>query len=268
MDGPEDLIQSPDDATAPGAPRIDRLSAFLRRFPLRVTALRGAAGLDGPPAQFALAGDAAAPVALFDAVDVRPALADRPPLLLADITFGGAGNPLLAALKRTIALPAGHDPQLAAILAALVAEWQDPHCGAAGMIERLVEAAVIRLLRSAVADGADGPGLLAGLSHPRLHRTLAALHEAPERPWRVEDMADIAGMSRSAFMSAFRAALGTSPAAWLTAWRLAEARRLLDAGHTVKEAARLVGFGSAEALAHAHRRRMGQAAPPLSRRPG
>jgi AraC-like DNA-binding protein len=268
MNGPKDLIQSPDDSTAAGALRIDRLSAFLRRFPLRVTALRGSAGLDGPPAQFALAGDAAAPVALFDAVDVRPALADRPPLLLADIAFGGAGNPLLAALDRTILLPAGHDPRLGAILGALVAEWQDPHCGAAGMIDRLVEAAVIRLLRSAVADGADGPGLLAGLSHPRLHRTLAALHEAPERPWRVEDMADIAGMSRSAFMSAFRTALGTSPAAWLTAWRLAEARRHLDAGHTVKEAARLVGFGSAEALAHAHRRRMGQAAPPLSRRPG
>lgn len=268
MDGPEYLIQSPDDSTAPGALRIDRLSAFLRRFPLRVTTLRGAAGLDGPPVQFALAGDAAAPVALFDAVDVRPALTDRPPLLLAGIAFGGAGNPLLAALDRTILLPAGHDPRLGAILGALVAEWQDPHCGAAGMIERLVEAAVIRLLRSAVADGADGPGLLAGLSHPRLHRTLAALHEAPERVWRVEDMADIAGMSRSAFMSAFRTALGTSPAAWLTAWRLAEARRHLDAGHTVKEAARLVGFGSAEALAHAHRRRMGQAAPPLSRRPG
>jgi AraC-like DNA-binding protein len=268
MDGPEYLIQSPDDSTAPGALRIDRLSAFLRRFPLRVTTLRGAAGPDGPPAQFALAGDAASPVALFDAVDVRPALTDRPPLLLAGIAFGGAGNPLLAALDRTILLPAGRDPRLTAILGALVAEWQDPHCGAAGMIERLVEAAVIRLLRSAVADGADGPGLLAGLSHPRLHRTLAALHEAPERPWRVEDMADIAGMSRSAFMSAFRTALGTSPAAWLTAWRLAEARRHLDAGHTVKEAARLVGFGSAEALAHAHRRRMGQAAPPLSRRPG
>ncbi|MAM76875.1 AraC family transcriptional regulator [uncultured Tistrella sp.] len=268
MNGPEGLIQSPEDITAPGALRIDRLSAFLRRFPLRVTALREAAALDGPPAQFALAGDAAAPLALFDAVDVRPALADRPPLLLAGIAFGGAGNPLLAALDRTILLPAGHDPRLAAILGALVAEWQDPHCGAAGMIERLVEAAVIRLLRSAVARGADGPGLLAGLSHPRLHRTLAALHEAPERPWRVEDMADIAGMSRSAFMAAFRAALGTSPAAWLTAWRLAEARRHLDAGHTVKEAARLVGFGSAEALAHAHRRRMGQAAPPLSRRPG
>ncbi|WP_372022674.1 AraC family transcriptional regulator (plasmid) [Tistrella mobilis] len=268
MNGPEGLIQSPEDITAPGALRIDRLSAFLRRFPLRVTALREAAALDGPPAQFALAGDAAAPLALFDAVDVRPALADRPPLLLAGIAFGGAGNPLLAALDRTILLPAGHDPRLAAILGALVAEWQDPHCGAAGMIERLVEAAVIRLLRSAVAGGADGPGLLAGLSHPRLHRTLAALHEAPERPWRVEDMADIAGMSRSAFMAAFRAALGTSPAAWLTAWRLAEARRHLDAGHTVKEAARLVGFGSAEALAHAHRRRMGQAAPPLSRRPG
>ena len=57
MNGPEGLIQSPEDVTAPGALRIDRLSAFLRRFPLRVTALRGAAGLDGPPAQFALAGE-------------------------------------------------------------------------------------------------------------------------------------------------------------------------------------------------------------------
>ncbi|WP_449222070.1 AraC family transcriptional regulator [Tistrella mobilis] len=267
MNSPENLIQSLEDTTTAGALRIDRLSAFLRRFPLRVTALRDG-GRPGPAAQFALAGDAAAPVALFDAADIGPALADRPALLLAEIAFGGAGNPLLAALDHTIELPAGHDPRLAAVLGALIAEWQDPHCGAVGMIERLIEAAVIRLLRTAVADGATAPGLLAGLSHPRLHRTLAALHEAPERVWRVEEMAEIAGMSRSAFMAAFRAVLGTSPAAWLTAWRLAEARRHLDAGHTVKEAARLVGFGSAEALAHAHRRRMGRAAPPLSRRPG
>ncbi|WP_429409425.1 AraC family transcriptional regulator [Paraburkholderia sp. WSM4174] len=53
------------------------------------------------------------------------------------------------------------------------------------------------------------------------------MHDAPDRSWRVEDLASVAGMLRSQFMASFRQTVGTTPSAYLTAWRLMLARRAL-----------------------------------------
>jgi transcriptional regulator GlxA family with amidase domain len=38
---------------------------------------------------------------------------------------------------------------------------------------------------------------LAGMSHPRLAKALVAIHEAPHKPWSLDQLATKAGMSRS-----------------------------------------------------------------------
>ena len=58
------------------------------------------------------------------------------------------------------------------------------------------------------------PGLLTGLADPQLSRTLTALHEAPGEPWSLAQMAQQAGMSRSAFAARFKAVVGDTPADW------------------------------------------------------
>jgi len=120
------------------------------------------------------------------------------------------------------------------------------------------------VLRRTIDAGATQPGLLAGLSHPALHRALAAMHDQPSRAWRIEDLAAIAGVSRSRFMELFREVVGTTPSSYLTEWRLALARRALVRGDRVKSIAAHVGFGSAAAFSRAYTRRFGH--PPVQAR--
>ena len=71
-------------------------------------------------------------------------------------------------------------------------------------------------------------------------------------------------MSRTHFMTTFHKVAGTTPMAYLTAWRLTLARRHLQAGDAVKSVSRRVGFGSAAAFSRAFSPAYGQ--PPASYR--
>ncbi|MCY1526890.1 RCS-specific HTH-type transcriptional activator RclR [compost metagenome] len=64
-------------------------------------------------------------------------------------------------------------------------------------------------------------------------------------------------MSRSAFAAAFKEATGTTPAAYLTDWRLSLAASMMRTGRPVKQVAAELGFASASALSKAFRQRVG-----------
>ena len=57
---------------------------------------------------------------------------------------------------------------------------------------------------------------------PHLARALAQMHEAPERAWTLEELAQEAGLSRAAFARIFSASVGEPPHSYLTrcAWVL------------------------------------------------
>jgi AraC-like DNA-binding protein len=98
-----------------------------------------------------------------------------------------------------------------------------------------------------------------GLSDPRLARALVALHAAPQDDWTLARMAAKAGMSRSAFAEAFKSVTDTTPAAYLTDWRLTVASTLLRAGKPQKLVAAELGFSSGSSLSRAFRQRFGAA---------
>lgn len=67
-----------------------------------------------------------------------------------------------------------------------------------------------------------------------------------EEDLSVDRLATIAHMSRRTFLRSFRATTGTTPAAWVTAQRLDESRRLLElTDHPIERIARDCGFGTA-----------------------
>ncbi len=105
---------------------------------------------------------------------------------------------------------------------------------------------------------AERGGLLA-LSDERLVRTLAAVHDDPADDWTVEQMAKVAGMSRSAFVERFTALLGTAPARYLTRHRLQVAAHLLTApgDHGLAEVASRVGYRAEEAFCRSFKRHYG-----------
>jgi AraC-like DNA-binding protein len=85
-----------------------------------------------------------------------------------------------------------------------------------------------------------------------------AVHDAPTQAWTLEEMADLAGMSRARFAVHFREVTGETPADYLASWRITLAQGLLRAGRPLKHVALDVGYGSASALTRAFIRKIGQ----------
>ena len=126
------------------------------------------------------------------------------------------------------------------------------------MLTRLVEVLLIEALRASQGRGAS-PGLLRGLSDPRVANALRDMHSAPQRAWTVPDLADAAGMSRSAFFDRFTRAVGFRPMEYLLAWRMALAKDMLrHQDMALDEVARRVGYGSASTFSTAFSRHVGQ----------
>jgi AraC-like DNA-binding protein len=92
----------------------------------------------------------------------------------------------------------------------------------------------------------------------RVARVLRALRAEPARAWRVRELAKLAGASRASFVRLFRAATGTSPKRWLTAYRLEQAASLLQhSDQTLAVVAAHVGYATEFALSRAFKRRFG-----------
>lgn len=171
---------------------------------------------------------------------------------------GGDRNPIVAALPTLVQVPLQAVPGLRPALDLLFEETAHVRCGSRLLADRLFEVVLIQLLRWIIdhpqAVGVSS-GLVMGLSDPRLARALVALHAAPQDDWTLPRMAAVAGMSRSAFAQAFKAVTGTTPAAYLTDWRLTVASTLLRAGQPQKQVAADLGFAGASSLSRAFRQR-------------
>lgn len=175
----------------------------------------------------------------------------------ATVDMGGETNPIARALPELVVVPLDETESLGAVADMLLEEALSPRCGGRAVIDRLCEVVVIRLLRHTIEAGQAKPGLLAGLAHPKLCLAIVAVHDSPGRNWRLEDMADAAGMSRTHFANSFRKVVGVTPGEYLSGWRLTLARTEIAKGAPLKVVAGKIGFSSSAALSRAFSRRYG-----------
>ncbi len=131
--------------------------------------------------------------------------------------------------------------------------------GRALVIERLLEVMLVEAIRHGA--GLTGPvrqGLVAGLSDPQVAAALRALHADVRRGWTVEQLAGVAGASRSAFAERFSRLVGLPPIDYLQQWRMALAKdRLRSGGARLSEVAFACGYHSASAFSAAFSRVVG-----------
>lgn len=230
--------------------KIDRLSALMSRFELSVTPC------DISQANFVITGDAMThrPDSIrFSPGTVGADIKDPASaiLLSARVEWGGIENPLLAALPPIIQQMTDEDTEMQALAQLLVTEKQVSRCGSASVLNRLGEVLIVRLMRAQIEAGAMQRGLLGGLADPRLSRAIVAIHDRPGHPWRVETLAQEAGLSVSRFAELFRNAVGETPLAYLRKWRLILARQDIERGDRVQRVASRYCYGSTEALSRA-----------------
>jgi len=179
-------------------------------------------------------------------------------LVCASVEFGAkVGSPLAHGLPELLAIPMRELPQLTGVLDALFAEAFTPGTGREAALNRLAEVVLIYVLRHALDRGLLKSGVMAGLADERLAKALTVMHENPERPWTLEDLARAAGMSRARFAARFTEVVGQPAGDYLAAWRIQVAMDLLLQGRQVKNIFDEVGYGSANALTRAFTQRIG-----------
>ena len=180
-------------------------------------------------------------------------------MVCANLSFeGGAGNPIASALPVFVCLPLEDIVGAEPVLALLFEEAFEQRCGRVAVVERLFEVVMIQVLRLLMENGEVHGGLLSGLSHPRLRNALVAMHEAPAQEWTLDELASVAGMSRSVFATTFHETVGITPGRYLQGWRVRLAQKALRHGRPLKIIAAEVGYGSEAALSRAFKAQSGQ----------
>jgi len=172
-------------------------------------------------------------------------------------------HPLLDELPSVVHLPVrvGRHPTVRAVIDLLGAELEGRQPGIDLLVPALLEALLVYLVRSWLDEQPDArpaTGWAAALRDPAIVATLRGIHGDPARPWTVEELGALAGLSRAAFARRFTTLVGRPPLGYLTWWRMTAAARLLrDSDAPLDTVAKQIGYTSEFAFANAFKREYG-----------
>ena len=168
---------------------------------------------------------------------------------------------LLHRLPKLIHIPGaqGHMAKgLADIVNLIVQESASQQPSAEVMLRRLTELLFIQVIRLWIDQQAETPAELAGaLRDQPISAALGLIHQSPKRHWTVQELADAAALSRSAFSARFTELVGEPPLTYLTRWRMHRATRLLKNEVRMGVIADLLGYESEAAFRKAFKREIG-----------
>lgn len=140
----------------------------------------------------------------------------------------------------------------------ILREFCEPKLGTMTLTGALMKQCLILFLRRLHENKDWRIPWLAVLDNRGLQNALRAILDTPERQFRVEDLADIAAMSRSTFTEQFTKSLGQPPHEFLSNFRLRRAAQLLSTTTmSVEGVANRVGYQSRSSFSKAFKGRYG-----------
>jgi AraC-like DNA-binding protein len=236
--------------------KFDRLSSLINHFSLKVTPLQNAQVnfiimqdiKAGEPTRILLA-----PLGFLP----KPYSADESVMFSARKDWGGHDNPLFATLPTLIERYIDRNSDLSMLVRLLKTEYEAQRCGVGGVLNRLGEVLMIRIIRQQIELGPTPPGLLNGLADSRLSRAVVSMYQTPEKRWTNVDLAEIAGLSLSRFTELFNQRVGQTVQSYLRHWRMILACQDIERGDRIQTVATRYGYGSSEALSRAFQRQFG-----------
>lgn len=173
---------------------------------------------------------------------------------------GGHAGMLLAILPPIVHLRKSSDHSaLRWSVEIMMRELREGEPGGYLIAQHLAHMMLVQALRAYLADGpSDGVGWFFALADKQLARAIAAIHANPARRWTLQELGEIAGMSRSTFALRFKETAGETPMDYLSRWRMLLAcDRLETSGDPVSAIAPSVGYDSESAFSTAFKRVMG-----------
>ena len=192
--------------------------------------------------------------------------------------YGGGGEPaqiayaamqvdtpltarLIAELPDVIRVDAWDDGEagaFGAVLRLLAREAETMQPGGEAVMTSLADVLVIQMLRRWLRSAANATGWLAALRDPQVGRALGRMHARPDDVWTLVKLAQVAKMSRSAFVERFTALVGEPPMRYLAGWRLEQARtQLTRTDDPIAAISARVGYTSEAAFSRAFKRHHG-----------
>jgi AraC-like DNA-binding protein len=178
-------------------------------------------------------------------------------------------NPVLSALPEVVVLRADEHPEdgwLDLLLQFMKHEARREAPGMNMVIDRLSEVLFLFILRALIDNRDRSPEFLRAFADPAIARALGAIHSQPDKQWSLEQLADVAALSRTTFINRFRELVGITPASYLTKYRMDQASSLLRQGVcTMDEIAERCGYNSTAAFAKAYKKNTGVAPGTLRR---
>jgi len=140
----------------------------------------------------------------------------------------------------------------------LVAELLSDAAGGSLVLDRLAQVLFVHMLRAHAEDAARPAGWLGALGDDRIGAALRSMHADVAHRWTLDQLAGVAGMSRSAFAASFRSLVGHPPLEYLTEWRMSLARDALRHDtRSISELAFGTGYQSESAFSTTFRRVVG-----------
>jgi AraC-like DNA-binding protein len=126
------------------------------------------------------------------------------------------------------------------------------------VIERLLELLCAEVLRAHLESATSESAWFQAVNDPVVGRAMSMIHSNPSVDWSVNRLAQNVAMSPSRFAARFAAALGDSPMAYVTKWRMNVAGRLLsETQQGIGEIAANLGYENVAAFGRTFKRHLG-----------
>ena len=141
----------------------------------------------------------------------------------------------------------------------MVEKYYRSGTGSGVIVNKLGEVLFVYTLRAYIEKNKPSKGFIAAIQDKRISRVLKEIHSSPENDWQLEQLARIAGMSRTSFANRFKVLIGDTPFSYITQWRLLQAKELLkESSLSVGEIAGQVGYQSEAAFNRVFKKRFYQ----------
>ncbi|MCL6692479.1 AraC-type DNA-binding protein [Pseudomonas citronellolis] len=141
----------------------------------------------------------------------------------------------------------------------LATELRHQEPGSTLVSTHLAHLMLVQILRLHLANTSPGSpsGWFLALSDHQVASAIGAIHSAPQRRWTLEELARVAGMSRTVFAQRFKQLVGRTAMEYLVRWRmLMAADRLRSGSENIASIAFSLGYESESAFSTAFKRTM------------
>jgi len=126
----------------------------------------------------------------------------------------------------------------------LSAEYLAQNPGNEIIVNKLTEVILVELVRINFGRN-EQHSFVHALRDKRIKKALEYIHDAPEKPWTIEDLASKVGMSRAAFAKKFTLLVGQTMFAYLSNLRIQKAKEMiLNTNEFIDDIALNVGYES------------------------